>query len=76
MISDDEILKVANQCLYGGKDYGIIEFAHRIAEMEREALDEIATSELRNCSLLASNPPQSSAAWNIRNAIRARGETK
>lgn len=34
-----------------------------------EELEAFATSELRNTSLLMSNPPQSSAAWNIRNAI-------
>lgn len=30
---------------------------------------EIATAELRNTSLLLSNPPKSSAAWEIRNAL-------
>lgn len=32
-------------------------------------LYEVATNELRNTSQLLSNPPQSAAAWDIRNAI-------
>lgn len=39
---------------------------------EREACADCCTAELRNISLLTSNPPKSSAAWNARNAIRAR----
>jgi len=39
---------------------------------EREACADIATAELRNVGMLLSSPPQSSAAWDIRNAIRAR----
>jgi len=38
----------------------------------REALErllEFSTDELRNTNILMSDPPQSSAAWNIRNAI-------
>ena len=34
----------------------------------------IAENELRNVSLLMSNPPKSSAAWDIRNAINKRIE--
>lgn len=39
--------------------------------MERERCARIAQLELRNTGLLMSNPPQSSAAWDIRNAINA-----
>lgn len=38
---------------------------------ERERCSKIAGSELRNTSMLMSNPPKSGAAWDIRNAIDA-----
>lgn len=41
---------------------------------ERETIKELAEKELLNTSALMSMPPQSSAAWNILQAIRARGE--
>ena len=44
------------------------------AKAEREACAEIAEKEMRNTAMLTSYPPKSAAAWNIRNAIRARGE--
>lgn len=44
--------------------------AHAILA-ERERCSKIAGSELRNRSMLMSNPPQSGAAWDIRNAIDA-----
>lgn len=44
------------------------------AKAEREACEEIATNNMRNTVMLISNPPKSAAAWDIRNAIRARGE--
>lgn len=43
-------------------------------ESEREACAKIADAELMNTNMLASYPPKSSAAWNVANAIRARGE--
>lgn len=46
----------------------------RAAAAEREACAEIAEKEMRNTAMLTSNPPKSAAAWDIRNAIRARGE--
>lgn len=49
-------------------------FAALVAAAEREACAEIADKELDNTMLLTSYPPKSSAAWNIRAAIRARGE--
>lgn len=43
------------------------------AERERTKQEciQIAKQSLRNCGLLASNPPQSSAAWDICNGIEA-----
>lgn len=43
---------------------------------EREACAKVAEQELGNTASLTSMPPKSSAAWNILQAIRARGETK
>ena len=51
----------------------IYHFASLVAASEREACAEIAGKELRNTAMLTSNPPKSAAAWDIRNAIRARG---
>lgn len=45
-------------------------FAAIIAK--RDACYEIAQSQLRNMSMLMSNPPKSSAAWEIANLIQAR----
>lgn len=44
------------------------------AAAEREALEQVAQRELANTSALMSMPPKSSAAWNILQAIRARGQ--
>ena len=41
------------------------------AAVAYERAAECCTNELRNVTLLMSNPPQSSAAWGARNAIRA-----
>lgn len=47
-------------------------FAAIIAKRERDACYEIAQSQLDNMRLLMSNPPKSSAAWEIANQIQAR----
>jgi len=47
-------------------------FAAIISKHERDACYEIAQSQLRNMSMLMSNPPKSSAAWEIANLIQAR----
>jgi hypothetical protein len=52
----------------------IFEFAALVAAAEREACAAIADKEIGNTMMLMSQPPKSSAAWNIANAIRARGE--
>jgi hypothetical protein len=44
------------------------------AMMEREACAKLADAELRNLVVLTSWPGQSSAAFNIAKAIRARGQ--
>ncbi len=41
----------------------------RALHAERERCARIAEGELRNVGLVLSNPPKSSAAWDIRNAI-------
>lgn len=53
----------------------IREIAEVLREVEREALEwclKVAEAERRNCSRLASNPPQSAAAFDIANRIRKR----
>jgi hypothetical protein len=42
-------------------------------EAEREACAEIADSQIKNTALLTVKPGKSAAAWDIANAIRARG---
>jgi hypothetical protein len=49
-------------------------FAVLVAKKEREECAKLADSELRNTTMLSALPPQSSAAWNIAAAIRARGQ--
>lgn len=54
-------------------EFELERFTDLVAAQEREACAEVAEQELLNTSALMSLPPQSSAAWNILNAIRARG---
>lgn len=62
--------------LISEKAWGDIErFASLVAAAEREACAKVCEAELGNTMMLASNPPQSSAAWNAMNAIRARSKT-
>jgi hypothetical protein len=42
-------------------------------EAEREACAKIADSEIKNTAILTVYPGKSAAAWDIANAIRARG---
>ena len=44
------------------------------AAAEREAIKQVAEREMRNTNMLLSMPPKSSAAWNILQAINARGQ--
>ena len=57
-----------------GEEFIRYHFAELVAKAEREACAEIAEKEMRNTAMLTSNPPKSAAAWDIRNAIRARGK--
>jgi hypothetical protein len=52
----------------------MVEEVEEAVKAEREVMQKIAEAELSNTAMLASMPPQSSAAWNILQAIRARGE--
>jgi hypothetical protein len=57
----------------------IAELEARVTEARRTALEEaieIAEGQLQNTLLLTSNPPRSSAAWEIQNTIRALMEKK
>jgi hypothetical protein len=40
---------------------------------EREACAKIADSQIKNTAILTVSPGKSAAAWDIANAIRARG---
>ena len=51
-------------------------FAALVAEAEREACAKIADSQINNTAILLVNPGKSAAAWDIANAIRARGSHK
>ena len=48
-------------------------FAALVAAAEREACAKIADSQIKNTAILTVNPGKSAAAWDIANAIRARG---
>jgi hypothetical protein len=49
------------------------EMEWQVAEREREACAKIADSQINNTAILLVNPGKSAAAWDIANAIRARG---
>ena len=49
-------------------------FAALVAAAEREACAKIADSQINNTAILLVNPGKSAAAWDIANAIRARGD--
>lgn len=75
MVQDGDVWFSANN--YEQSDVHTAEleaFAKLVAAKEREAINSLAEKELLNTSALMSMPPQSSAAWNILQAIRARGE--
>jgi hypothetical protein len=48
-------------------------FAALVAAAEREACAKIADSQIKNTAILTVSPGKSAAAWDIANAIRARG---
>jgi hypothetical protein len=55
-------------------DTRIERFAELVRQDEREACAKIADSNRRNMQFLASDPPQSAAAWDIAVKIRRRTE--
>jgi hypothetical protein len=81
-MTQDEIIEMARQAgaVYSNDhavsllDDEIIIFAQLVAQHEREACAKLADEQLMNTSALMSMPPKSSAAWDIANAIRARGQ--
>jgi len=81
-MTQDELIDLAKQAngepaWSGGVDWTWQElevFAKLVAAKEREAIKALAQKELLNTNALMSMPPQSSAAWNILNAIQARGQ--
>jgi len=56
-----------------GKEDEIVKFANLVAAAEREACAKIADNHRHIMGILASNPPQSAAAFDIAIDIRARG---
>ncbi len=64
-----------NDIVYGKKrTFEILErFAALVAEKEREECAKLADGQLRNTNALLTYPTQSSAAYQIGFAIRARG---
>jgi hypothetical protein len=63
--------------LLEGKDpvYKVfMKFANLVAAAEREACAKIADNHRHTMGILASNPPQSAAAFDIAIDIRARGQ--
>jgi len=79
----EDIIRIYNQVsdeLCDGKEWawtGVEEplqrFAALVAAAEREACAKIADSQINNTAILLVNPGKSAAAWDIANAIRARG---
>ena len=85
-MTKDDIICMARECDLGRVcgpldtllDYeweALHRFANLVAEREREECAKLADKQLRNTAALMSNPPKSSAAWEIAIAIRARGTT-
>ena len=85
-MTQDEIIEMARQAGMALENYGgtllvrhlpsdsLEAFAKLVAAKEREAIKALAEKELLNTAALMSMPPQSSAAWNILQAIKARVE--
>ena len=67
----DTLMQEAGIVVVGEAVYKLCQL---VAAAEREACAKVADAQLFNSQYLASNPPQSAAAWSIAKAIRARGE--
>jgi hypothetical protein len=78
-----DMAREANLAKYGdGLREGVAAFINALERFEalvradeREACAQIADGQLRNTNALLTYPPQSSAAYQIGVAIRARGNT-
>lgn len=67
----DTLMQEAGIVVVGEAVYKLCQL---VAAAEREACAKVADAQLFNSQYLASNPPQSAAAWSIAKAIRARGQ--
>lgn len=83
-MSREEIIRMAREagiCIANsillpapnGEVEALERFAALVAAAEREACAKIADSQIENTAILLVNPGKSAAAWDIANAIRARG---
>ena len=74
MTKDEIILLAIKNTIHGLKfdEEGLLRFAKLVAQHEREACANIADGQLRNTNALLTAPIQSSAAYQIGVAIRAR----
>lgn len=61
------------QCAKGQNTTQFCGLLEEAVKAEREACAKLAENELKNTAMLPSLPEKSSAAWNILQAIRARG---
>ena len=65
--------KSVNISITAGDGLARYRYAEYVAAAEREACAKIADSQINNTAILLVNPGKSAAAWDIANAIRARG---
>jgi hypothetical protein len=76
-LTAEECVKKTGGVFFGLCDDSVYDelkrFAALVAEAEREACAKIADSQIKNTAILTVNPGKSAAAWDIANAIRARG---
>ena len=76
----EPILALIGGLLMRGEDKLLMAFRDIVTKAEtavleeREACAKVADAQIFNSQYLASNPPQSAAAWSIAKAIRARGQ--
>jgi len=73
----EDIIRLAIEHTIHGLKFdedGLVRFVNLVAQHEREACANIADGQLRNTNALLTAPIQSSAAYQIGVAIRARGQ--
>lgn len=78
-MTKNDIIRMAQEAglqpYYDAQEPAIEAFANLVAAAERAECAKLADKQLKNTAALMSNPPKSSAAWEIAIAIRARGTT-